>query len=290
VSCGVNGEGATFVGQSPDGSHVFFTDSQGLYSWSRETALASQLSTATEVSQLVPSANGQYAIGLTKQLATNPNGTADVYEFSIGHPPMLITSGTSADTYTLREGPTNGGVLATAVLATQGGVSNDGSRVVYDDTPAGGAPEVVDEWVAGRPSQISPQDSAFPYFALGTAGDELQDVFFVSRQALVIQDHNAGTPDIYDARIDGGFAGPTVSSCEGEGCQGSPTAGAGVALTPGSEGFSGQGNEPAPPPAKQKRAPPKKKEDRKKSQHRKKSAHRRRKAGRAIHDHSGGAK
>jgi hypothetical protein len=206
VSCGHNGGGATFVGQSADGSHVFFSTPEGLWSWDARSGVASELTTATDVSQIVSSANGQYIVGL----AHNPSGTGDVYEFAVGQPPRLITSEAPADEYML-----NGGYGGSSAFPTVGGVADSGQRVVYDDLPASGVPGVIDEWVAGETHQLSPIGSTHAYFVLGTAGAELEDVFFLADEPLVPQDLNAGTTDIYDARIDGGFPAPVEESAHG---------------------------------------------------------------------------
>lgn len=221
ISCveTVAGGSATFVAQSPDGSHVFFSISagagaaeQGLWSWNWGTDTATRITEATDVSQLVSSRNGEYAVGLTGQLAGNPNGTRDVYEFSAGQAPKLITSGALSDAYTLTA--SNLVVEGQLDLTTLGGVSNDGQQVIYDDRPGNGGPEVVDEWSSGQTTQISPLGATHQYLVLGTAGDELEDVFFLAHQPLVAQDDNAGTTDIYDARLLGGFSAPSESADE----------------------------------------------------------------------------
>jgi hypothetical protein len=196
VSCASDQTDVTYVTTSGDGAHVLFTTDQGLWEW--DAVSGAQLLTPTPVTDLGPSTvivseNGQYAVGLTRQLAQNPNGTADLYEFSAGRQPTLITSGTSADSYTL----VAGGPIA--------GVSNDGRRVVYDTQPHNVAPGVIDEWNAGQITQISPAGSLYAYFVQTVAGDELQNVFFIARDALVPWDFNAGQTDIYDARAGGGF-------------------------------------------------------------------------------------
>ena len=217
VSCQVGGGGAaTFVGQSADGSHVFFNVAEGsseasdhpykgLWSWERDTKAVVRLTEATDVAQLVSSENGQYVIGLTKQLASNPNGTSDVYEFAAGGAPKLLTSGTVADTYRLTGAGSDDFRPPTAA-----GVSNDGSRVVYDEEPAGeGSLETLQEWTSGETRQLSPIGATSGYYVLGTAGPELEDVFFAAHEPLVAVDQNAGTQDIYDARVDGGFPTPS---------------------------------------------------------------------------------
>jgi hypothetical protein len=211
LSCQLGGGGAaTFAGQSADGSHVFFNVAEavgesaghpykGVWSWDRKDDAATRLTEATDVEQLVFSENGQYAVGLTNQIANNPNGTADVYEFAAGQAPRRITSGVSADIYRL-DAPFN------FSPPTAGGVSNDGQRVVYDEEPPGESSlEMLQEWTHGEAVQLSPLGSRSSYYVLGTAGPELEDVFFLAREPLVSADRNGGTQDVYDARVQGGF-------------------------------------------------------------------------------------
>jgi hypothetical protein len=205
----------TYLGMSKDGAHVLFTTDQGLWEW--DSSSGAQLLTPTPVTDLGPqtvivSENGQYVVGLTSQLAHNPSGTSDLYEFSAGRPPTLLTSGASADTYTLYGIPDEHGSRAVA-----SGVSNDGQRVVYNRTPAGETHQVIDEWFERQTRQLSPLSPHSPPFYAGListlteyqvgaiAGGELQNVFFIAWDPLVPWDYNAGQADIYDARTGGGF-------------------------------------------------------------------------------------
>jgi hypothetical protein len=179
LSCGLNGGGAGFAGQSTDGSHVFFTTPEGLWSWDIHSATATKLTGETGLSDLTFSANGQHAVALTSE---------GLSEFTVGSPPHLIVPG----------GP-----------FTTPSVSDNGLHVVYEYTPTGGK-QVVDEWNGERAGeqqvgQISPLGAPDATRLLGTAGGELQDVFFTANQPLTTQDRNAGMTDIYDARADGGF-------------------------------------------------------------------------------------
>jgi hypothetical protein len=229
ISCSSDQTNVTYVTTSRDGAHVLFTTDQGLWEW--DSSSGAQLLTPTPVTDLSPesvvvSENGRYVVGLTSQLAHNPHGTADLYEFGAGRLPTLITSGTSADSYT----PTQRTPIA--------GVSDDGQRVVYNDQPpeVGGhlPPEVIDEWDAGQTTQLSPQGSQHAYQLQAVAGDQLQDVFFIAYDALVPWDVNAGQADIYDARAGGGFPfcttgnpGPPagVEGCGAATSNANPTAG-----------------------------------------------------------------
>jgi hypothetical protein len=85
----------------------------------------------------------------------------------------------------------------------------------------------------------SPQDSEFLDASLSG-----EDVFFTTNASLLPQD--PGLIDVYDARVNGGFAQPTVAAaCEGEACQG-PLA-APNDPTPASAAFKGAGNVREPP-------------------------------------------
>jgi hypothetical protein len=78
------------------------------------------------------------------------------------------------------------------------------------------------------------QDSEFK--DASTSGN---DVFFTTQTSLVPQD--TGLIDMYDARVDGGFASSGGSTqCEGEACQNPPAPP--IDTTPGSMTFSGAGN------------------------------------------------
>ena len=73
------------------------------------------------------------------------------------------------------------------------------------------------------------------------------DVFFSTADPLAPSDIDANM-DIYDARVDGGFAAPAVKQqCAGDECQGVLSS-APVLLAPGSE-FQAGGNPPLAPPA-----------------------------------------
>jgi hypothetical protein len=109
-----------------------------------------------------------------------------------------------------------------------------------------------------------------------------QDAFFTTDDALVPSDTDEG-PDVYDARIDGGFSEPEVRpQCSGDECQG-PLSGAPVLLSPGSEFQAGGGNfkpsvsVPVSSKAKKPKAKAKKKsKDKRKSKHKGKLSTRRR--------------
>ncbi len=80
----------------------------------------------------------------------------------------------------------------------------------------------------------SPQDSEFI-----DASADGRDVFFTTNASLLPQD--PGLVDLYDARVEGGFAQPgPPAQCEGEACQSPPEAP--NDQTPASSSFEGAGN------------------------------------------------
>jgi hypothetical protein len=202
ISCAAagvpNAGDATWVGQSADGSHVFFRLADGdLYV---HDAAGSQLlaPAADELAQLHFSADGADLVALSPASLTpaDTNEAPDIYELSVGAPAVLVTDGISTDS-----------------SYTPSAVSNDGDRVIFEAQAAGG-PTTIDESVAGRTGQISPLGATRSYEVIGTAGPELEDVFFDANEPLVSQDENAGTTDIYDARVDGGFPAPSRAPLE----------------------------------------------------------------------------
>ncbi|HEY5045531.1 MAG TPA: hypothetical protein VII53_06715 [Solirubrobacteraceae bacterium] len=211
VSCTSDQTNVSYVGTSKDGTHILFTTDQGLWEWdvSSPSAPAARLTSVTDLGPLTVtiSENGHYVVGLTSQLAHNPE--PDLYEFSADQVPTVIASGGSADIYSLDS-------VSCLVVSTcgqpyvSGGVSNDGQRVVYNARPAEEVagrqlPQVIDEWHSGHTTQLSPAGSLNEYAVQTVTGGELQDVFFFANDALVPWDFNAGQSDIYDARVEGGF-------------------------------------------------------------------------------------
>src|SRR6476659_1553054 len=147
-------------------------------------------------------------------------------------------------------------VQAKLIFASVGGVevngrtvSDDGSRFFFSTSSplvpgdSNGASDVY-EWHDGTISLISDGTSI-----RGSTGlDQLVTVSADGRDALFTSFSRLtpGVPDdarqLYDARIDGGFAEPpTPAPCAGEGCQGAPSS-ASAGATAGSAAFAGPGN------------------------------------------------
>jgi hypothetical protein len=129
----------------------------------------------------------------------------------------------------------------------------NGSRIVFTTadplSPAAsnGQPNIY-EWHDGSVSLIS-TGSSIEADELAVITPSGRDVFFVSSQGLVPQDMD-GEPDVYDARIGGGFPQPPVppAPCSGDACQG-PLTNPAPLLVPGSVSQTA-GENLSPPPKK----------------------------------------
>lgn len=139
--------------------------------------------------------------------------------------------------------------IGEAFVSTETGVSSramseDGARVVFTSadplSPAAVNGRVnAYEWQAGS----GPHEGAVSLVSTGSSTGAVEDVvmsqsgddiFFSTSQGLVAQDTD-GAPDVYDARVDGGFqASPTERQpCSGDACQG-PLTNPAPLLLPGS--------------------------------------------------------
>jgi hypothetical protein len=130
-------------------------------------------------------------------------------------------------------------------------ISEDGEDVFFD-TASALVPQVtsgkvhVYEWHDGTISLISSPSDPSDAFFLGSSADG-SNVFFSTHAQLSPADTDQST-DIYDARVDGGFAELAVPQCAGTGCQGVPAAPP-IFATPASVTFEGVGNFPTSEPA-----------------------------------------
>jgi hypothetical protein len=138
-------------------------------------------------------------------------------------------------------------------------VSEDGSRIFFDTAQplvaqdTNGVQDVYEwerEGTSGCSSQVPARlDGGCVSLLSGGSGTDWSwlvdasgngdDVFFITRSQLVARDGNEKM-DLYDARVNGGFA-EVEQSCTGSGCQGVPPAPP-IFATPSSVTFSGVGN------------------------------------------------
>jgi hypothetical protein len=129
-------------------------------------------------------------------------------------------------------------------------ISEDGSDVFFDSANAL-VPQAtpgrvhVYEWHEGAISLISSPSDPSNAFFLGSSA-EGNDVFFTTHAQLALTDTDQSA-DVYDARVDGGFAQLALPQCTGAGCQGVPAA-TPVFATPASATFEGVGNFPGSQP------------------------------------------
>ncbi len=120
-------------------------------------------------------------------------------------------------------------------------LSDDGSRVVFQ-APYALLPtdrnnrDDIYLWDNGKLSLVTPGTTADDAQLLGMSKDG-RDIFFVTSQSLVPQDVDDGDADLYDARVDGGFAlpdaGAAAPTCDGDDCQGARS-GVPAVVAPGS--------------------------------------------------------
>ncbi len=129
-------------------------------------------------------------------------------------------------------------------------ISDDGSRIVFmsvEPLSANATNGQVDvyEWHNGSVSLVSCGCSTEPDRepVLTPSG---RDLFFKTTAGLVVGDSD-GAPDLYDARLGGGFTPPQAppERCEGDACQG-PLTNPAPLLVPGSAVQAAGENAPAP--------------------------------------------
>lgn len=154
----------------------------------------------------------------------------------------------------------DGGTVQEQYEMNNRAISEDGSRIVFT-TSQPLSPDSVNglqnayEWHEGKVSLISTGTAETPVgdVVISAQGS---DVFFVTTQGLVPQDTDSA-PDVYDARLGGGFPqGPAEPRpCEGEACYG-PLTNPAPLLVPGSvvqeQGENFASSSPSKPVAKAK--------------------------------------
>lgn len=132
-------------------------------------------------------------------------------------------------------------------------LSDDGSRVFFS-SPDPLVPESVTPYVklyeyAGGAVHLISGGSSEGDDIFMDASASGSDVFFGTSQQLAPSDHD-GAIDVYDARVEGGFAPPPpppAAPCEGEACLPPASSPPSFSL-PSSTGLNGAGNLSPPPP------------------------------------------
>jgi hypothetical protein len=103
-------------------------------------------------------------------------------------------------------------------------ISSDGSRVFFDTSdPLDPARDVngtrdVYMWEDGKDYLLTSGRGPIPSEVIDSS-ESGNDVLLVTADGLVPSDTNQ-TYDVYDVRVDGGFAEPNPEGCEGDACQG----------------------------------------------------------------------
>lgn len=167
-------------------------------------------------------------------------------------------------------------------------LSDDGSRLFFSSpdplSPETTSPFVkIFEYEGGRVNLISSGTSDFDAAFLDASPDG-SDVFFATRSQLLPSDRDQ-LVDVYDARVDGGFAQPpALVPCEGSDCQGAPSTPP-VLTAAISATFVGAGDLPAEPPTVKGKAKSKPKA-KKKTQRKRQISKRRHPSGKARHARS----
>lgn len=189
----------------------------------------------------------------------HPSGTAQVYRYQVGDsqatciscsvPASTITDGTAYLSHWDHRGdqvvPDN-----SLPLRDARNVSPDGRRIFFDTTndllPAdtNGKRDVY-QWEDGKLSLITTGQSGTNSYLLDSS-ESGDDVFFATRESLVSTDTD-GDYDVYDARVDGGFAGVVQRApCQGDDCQPVPRGPVALAI-PTTDQIFGPGNVVPPP-------------------------------------------
>jgi hypothetical protein len=230
-------------------------------------------SSGTPPSRFVAPEGGEIAFPSTARLSGFANGGhTEIYLFDPGTKQLHCVS--CAPDGTAPTGDAGFGRRGEnfSTQATGRAISGDGSRVFFqtpDPLLTRDGNNLTDVYVYenGAVDLISTGQSEYPseFFGASESGD---DVFFTTREQLANDtDQNV---DLYDARVDGGFAGQVEgvqAPCVAEACRGSLTPPA-ATLTPASAALTGPQN----PKHKQ----PKKKHHKKKPKkhrHKKKKPH-----------------
>ncbi len=180
-----------------------------------------------------------------KLLPGNTDTGVELYRYDANAGTLTLISenqggsgnGTANVTFATNEGP--------AALQPGGmrWMSEDGSRIVFVTSEPlvpedlNTTPDIY-EWHAGHLGLLSSGAANAKGMTYGGISANGSSVFFSTDETLVPEDHSNGDPELYDARLDGGFlAAPTPPPpCEESACQGVPRPPA-VWSTPATETF-----------------------------------------------------
>jgi len=221
----VNGlsPGEQVVGIVPDGSTVYFRGPTGAVEVWHEGTVSLIRASAQVGSMLVPSIspNGRYMAVRLIRFGANDRVPGDIYFYDVKTNETTCVSCLDGE-------PTDKALLPNELYKINNAhaeVVTDEGQVFFSTSSAllprdtNGAPDVY-EYADGQLTLISPGNAPVPAY-IGGVGGNGRDVFFVTSQGLVPQDTD-GQPDLYDARVGGGFASQQLTprtQCAGEACQ-----------------------------------------------------------------------
>lgn len=285
------GMAASIVRTSDDGSHVYFS-SKGVFAAANAQGFAPQAGTSnlyvynvlTHETKFIAAAtvdarenvylaqttpDGHFLVFVTEEKVTpdDIDTTADVYRYdaetgglmrvSMGENGEDENGNSSAFDATIAP-PTaahNHGAISEWRLGRRA-ISDDGSTIVFISAEPLSLHAVnpgkanIYVWQNGNVGMISTGHSQASDISpvVSSSG---RDVFFITSQNVLKQDSD-GMFDVYDARIDGGFATPAVpgGGCSGDSCQGPPSTPS-LLTAPASATFMGAEN-PVPEKVKPK--------------------------------------
>jgi hypothetical protein len=186
--------------------------------------------------QITP--DGRYlVVNTTEQLvssgpAADTDSAADVYRYDAQTGQWLRLSTDSTGS--------GGNAEAIAFVWFYDALTDDGQTVVFTTNEALAPADTnsnqdVYAWHEGQVSLISPEGGGTDP-GISSSGT---DIFFKSSRHVTAADNDTN-PDVFTARIGGGFDLREPAPCEGEGCSGAPSPPPG--LSPGAGGLGGQGD------------------------------------------------
>jgi hypothetical protein len=258
--------GGEFVASSADGSRVYYLSGgpePGLYLWDKGTSIliptagqgfasrvVSGRSSPLESNRAVATPDGSRLLFLDRANLTgydsHESSEAYVYDANSHSITCVSCNPTGVPPVGgagLRHGIGGGDPLLPAVF--EGQISPDGSRVFFETEDAlvqqdtNGLSDVY-EWENGRVYLISSGQGTVGSMLSGVSSNG-GDVFITTTDRLAPQDIES-SPQIYDARVDGGFPyRPFTPGCNSGQCQG-PQTPAPLFGAPSSATFVGLGN------------------------------------------------
>lgn len=247
-------DGATIVAASDDGQRFLFGSFSpgeplriGVWDHGTIKPIAPVGSDTLAPARATPSGSA-FVFSSSAPIPGFNNGGVQIYRYDLAQEKTICLScaafgAASSDATMVNQNPTgtdNGEVIPDRGMSENAGrvFFQTASALVPQDT--NGVQDVY-EWTPSGVSLISTGRSHDPSIILdnSASGD---DVFFATSEGLDPQDTD-GSYDVYDARVDGGFAAAAqVTPCEGEACQG-PSAPPPGPSSVGSRGLEGRGNQ-----------------------------------------------